>query len=89
MNNLIKRANFESQKAWNASNSNIYGASIFGVFDLAGNVSEWLDVEQNNTSTSQIVGGSWLDSSYIFDININEYLPLTFYSSNVGFRCVK
>lgn len=89
MNNLIKRANFESQKAWNASNSNIYGASIFGVFDLAGNVSEWLDVEQNNTSTSQIVGGSWQDSSYIFDISINEYLPLTFYSSNVGFRCVK
>lgn len=89
MNNLIKRANFESQKAWNASNSNIYGASIFGVFDLAGNVSEWLDIEKNNTSISQIVGGSWQDSSYIFDISINEYLPLTFHSSNVGFRCVK
>ena len=89
MNNLMKRANFESQKAWEASDENIYGASIFGVFDLAGNVSEWLDIEQNNTSTSQIVGGSWQDSSYIFDISINEYLPLTFHSSNVGFRCVK
>ena len=89
MNNLMKRANFESQKAWESSDENIYGASIFGVFDLAGNVSEWLDIEQNNTSTSQIVGGSWQDSSYIFDISINEYLPLTFHSSNVGFRCVK
>lgn len=89
MNNLMKRANFESQKAWDSSDANIYGASIFGVFDLAGNVSEWLDIEKNNTSASQIVGGSWQDSSYIFDIRINEYLPLTFHSSNVGFRCVR
>ena len=89
MNNLMKRANFESQKAWDSSDANIYGASIFGVFDLAGNVSEWLDIEKNNTSASQIVGGSWQDSSYIFDIRINEYLPLTFHSNNVGFRCVR
>jgi len=84
--NIAKRANFDSQRAWDVEN-NIYGSSKYGVYDMAGNIAEWSDTEMLDSNLATILGGSWQDSSYIFDINVKENLPLKFNSNNIGFRC--
>jgi len=85
--NMAKRANYDSQTAWEITD-NFYGSSKYGIYDMAGNVAEWSDKEAISSSAAAILGGSWQDSSYIFDINIKENLPLNFNSNNIGFRCV-
>lgn len=84
--NIEKRANFDTQRAWDVKN-NVLGSSKYGAYDMAGNVAEWSNIEVEGANSAAILGGSWQDSSYIFDINVKENLPLKFNSNNIGFRC--
>ena len=83
---ITERANFESQESWEVG-SHPSGASKYGVYDLAGNVREWVELVDSDSSMALTLGGSWQDPIYIFDINILEELPLNLSSKNVGFRC--
>jgi eukaryotic-like serine/threonine-protein kinase len=64
-------------------NSLEFGMSPFGVYNMAGNVSEW---SLNETSEGFVAdGGAWGEPSYMF---ANYAAFPGFYSSNkVGFRC--
>ncbi len=83
---ITERANFESQRSW-VVGSHPAGASKYGVYDLAGNVREWVELIDSDSSMALTLGGSWQDPIYIFDINILEELPLIFTGENIGFRC--
>lgn len=78
-----QRANFESTGT-KPVNSQPFGMSIFGAYNMAGNVSEWT---RNDSSEGFIAtGGAWGDPFYTFA----QYGMFPgFYSSNKrGFRCV-
>ena len=83
---ITERANFESQGSWDVG-SHPAGASKYGVYDLAGNVREWVELVDFDSSMALTLGGSWQDPVYIFDINMLEELPLLFTGENIGFRC--
>jgi formylglycine-generating enzyme required for sulfatase activity len=61
------------------------GRSPYGLYDAAGNVSEWVDETQGNLRLT--VGGSWyshpsqLDGQYWLDADVA--MP------NTGFRCAR
>jgi formylglycine-generating enzyme required for sulfatase activity/predicted Ser/Thr protein kinase len=79
---LAFRANFEAGGAVPAD-ANEFGMSVFGAYNMAGNVAEWV---ANDTSQGRLsAGGAWGDPTYIFGM----YAPLPgFYSSDkLGFRC--
>ena len=65
-----------------------FGASPYGVHDMAGNVREWL-VGEPAERLFMVVGGSWQTPTYMFDSpNIESSRPF-FESEEVGFRLVK
>lgn len=77
------RANF-SGTSTAAVDSNPFGMSPYGAFNMAGNVSEW---NLNRSSEGFVTsGGAWNDLAYAFGDH-GEYPGL--YSENrIGFRCV-
>lgn len=86
---LSSRANFEGAGTVPVESLPL-GLSLFGVFEMAGNVREWLrpgNGEEAGTALS--VGGSWLDPVYTFTPEWREELPLGFANETTGFRCVR
>src|SRR5439155_21112124 len=79
---IAKRANFASAGT-TPVDSFEYGMSPFGVYNMAGNVVEWLRNPFDDGFTT--AGGGWNDPVYQFD----AYGPRpAFYSAEtLGFRC--
>ncbi|MCA1562193.1 MAG: SUMF1/EgtB/PvdO family nonheme iron enzyme [Acidobacteria bacterium] len=65
------------------------GLSPFGCFDLAGNVREWLRDTQPGTTRKIVVGGSWQDPVYMFELSHAESFDRGFANEAIGFRCVR
>ena len=83
-----RRANFEL-KGTQPVESFPLGTSPFGCYDMAGNVREWLFDSRSPTGLRTVVGGSWADTSYMFEASHAEFFGPDFASDYVGFRCVK
>jgi formylglycine-generating enzyme required for sulfatase activity len=79
---LAARANFEATGPA-AVNSFEFGMSPFGVYNMAGNVTEWLANSYDSGFTT--VGGSWKDPIYQF--GAYEARPALHTSETLGFRC--
>ena len=80
---LTGRANFDS-KGTVPTDSNMFGMSPFGAYNMAGNVREWT---LNETSEGlAATGGAWGDPTYVF-AQFARY-PAFFSSPKLGFRCV-
>lgn len=82
-NEIVPRSNINGSKKLKIGEKQII--SQFGVYDMSGNVSEWVQNDSDN-STKVIMGGSWKDESYIFNTLFNKD-PLDRNESN-GCRCV-
>ncbi len=65
-----------------------HGASPHGVFDMAGNVKEWISGDPPD-SLFTVLGGSWLTPTYMFDSPNLESFPPLFDSEEVGFRLAR
>lgn len=64
------------------------GISIFGTYDMAGNVREWCYNATDSSETRRyIMGGAWNDPDFMFYVPIAES-PLD-RSEKTGFRCMK
>jgi len=58
-------ANFDNSASWNGQSGNVTtvgtsgGASVYGAFDMSGNISEWNDLDGTSGSSRGLRGGSW------------------------------
>jgi len=64
------------------------GISPFGGHDFAGNVREWLRAPSSDEKR-RVVGGSWLDPSYMFESTHAESFDPAYANEAIGFRCTK
>lgn len=77
------RANFRGTETLNVE-SNEFGMSPFGIYNMAGNVAEW---NLNQSPQGFVIsGGAWNDLAYSFG-DYGEY-PGFYKSNRIGFRCV-
>jgi len=81
---LLPFSNF-SDKASTATGS-LPGVSSFGVYDIAGNVREWV-LNSGNAGERYILGGGYTDFTYTFNTAYEQ--PALDRSSTNGFRCVR
>ena len=65
------------------------GVSLFGCFDMAGNVREWLQDSRVSQKHRTVVGGSWKNPDYMFEPSHAESFNPDFASEDIGFRCRK
>jgi tRNA A-37 threonylcarbamoyl transferase component Bud32 len=84
----FRRANFDL-KGTQPVESFPLGISPFGCYDMAGNVREWLLDSKSDTGLRTVVGGSWADTSYMFEASHAEFFKPDFASDYIGFRCMK
>jgi len=79
-----ERANFNGRSTLEI-NSNEFGISPFGCYNMAGNVKEWCLNEMANDYSA--TGGSWEDPIYMW----GDYSTFDgfFESGSLGFRCVQ
>ncbi len=66
------------------------GKSVFGLCDMAGNLSEWVTLSPQNPKSYALIGGSWLETdpaAFKFDAAYRMQFGKGFYLS--GLRCVK
>ncbi len=83
-----ERANF-GLKGTQPVESYPLGISPFGCYDMAGNVREWLIDSKSSAGLRTVVGGSWADTSYMFEASHAEFFAPDFASDYIGLRCVK
>src|SRR5215472_15968751 len=82
---LLPFSNF-SGKATSAA-GRLPGLSSYGVYDIAGNVREWVLNASSNGEERYILGGGYTDPTYSFN---NAYAQLALdRSSTNGFRCIR
>ena len=65
------------------------GVSPFGCFDMAGNVREWLRDPAPDGALRSVVGGSWEDPAYMFELSHMESFDPAFANQAIGFRLVR
>jgi DNA-binding winged helix-turn-helix (wHTH) protein/pimeloyl-ACP methyl ester carboxylesterase len=83
---LLPFSNFNG-KATTASGS-LPGVSSYGVYDIAGNVREWvLNASSSNAGQHFILGGGYTDPAYSFNDGYSQ--PALDRSSTNGFRCIR
>lgn len=64
-----------------------FGIGFTGIYDMAGNVREWCyNAEVSEINNRYIVGGSWADPTYMFDLGV-EPVSVWDRSPTNGFRC--
>jgi formylglycine-generating enzyme required for sulfatase activity len=80
-----QRANFDLVGTRPAGSSPA-GLSVFGCYDMAGNVREWLANPQPGTGRRFVVGGSWQDPVYMFEQAHTESFDPSFANDSIGFR---
>jgi formylglycine-generating enzyme required for sulfatase activity len=85
---LRYRTNFEAVGTTEVESMPL-GLSQFGVFELAGNVREWLSAEDADPGVAPSIGGSWQDPEYTFSVEWREFLPQGLATETTGFRCVR
>jgi len=85
---LRHRANFEAVGTMEAESLPL-GLSQFGVYEMAGNVREWLRAEDAAPGMAPSIGGSWQDPEYTFSVEWREALPQGLANETTGFRCVR
>ena len=85
---LRHRANFEAVGTMEAESFPL-GLSQFGVFEMAGNVREWLSAADARPGMAPSIGGSWQDPEYTFSVEWREALPQGLANETTGFRCVR
>ena len=61
---MIPNSNYNHQKAVPVGNSN--SSSLHGIYDMAGNVREWVWNESMPSRRRYILGGGWNDPPYVF-----------------------
>jgi eukaryotic-like serine/threonine-protein kinase len=82
-----QRANF-SMAATHAVGSYPAGLSPFGCADMAGNAKEWLR-DGKESERHAVVGGSWMDPSYMFELSHLEWFDAAYSNEAIGFRLVR
>ena len=63
------------------------GLSPFGCADMAGNAEEWLR-DSRGSEQHAVVGGSWMDPSYMFELSHLEWFDAAYSNEAIGFRLV-
>ena len=63
--------------------------SAFGAYDMAGNLSEWVQHELHGNDARMIRGGNFADNAEELVVNYKEYQTPSSPSPYVGFRCIR
>jgi hypothetical protein len=82
------RANF-GLEGTEAVGSYLLGVSVFGCFDMAGNVREWLAGVSPDGIGRTAVGGGWQDPVYMFEPDHAGPTAPDFARGAIGFRIVR
>lgn len=81
---IVPLSNFDDQGP--APVGQYEGISVFGVYDIAGNVREWIWNETSRDAQRFILGGAWDDPTWMF--NDAHARPPFDRSPQNGFRCI-
>ena len=86
------RANYDNAADWNGQNGNVTTVgtngrpSVYGAFDMTGNVLEWNDVDRSSSGSRGIRGGSWFLESSDLSSSARGDLNASLETHVVGFR---